>query len=110
MRLLHVLVTSRLLFRPVLLLPDMSAVLSELIFKQPMLSGFPLRLALRCATVSISRDDTTVFLFFLCVSRCGLAVRRSTGKHKHLGSIRFGSPFSSKMVVYGHRLVPLPTQ
>ena len=28
-------------------------------------------------------------------SRCGLAVRRLAGKRKDLGSIRFGSPFSS---------------
>ena len=37
------------------------------------------------------------------VSRCGLAVRRLAGKQKDLGSIRFGSPFSSlrKNVVYG---------
>ena len=32
---------------------------------------------------------------FLQVSRCGLAVRRLAGKQKDLGSIRFGSPFSS---------------
>ena len=33
-------------------------------------------------------------------------------KHEDLGSIRFGSPFSSlqKIVVYGHCLVTLPTQ
>ena len=31
------------------------------------------------------------------------------GKIKDLGSIRFGSPFSSKLVVYGHCLVTLPT-
>ena len=29
------------------------------------------------------------------VSRCGLVVRRLAGKQKDLGSIRFGSPFSS---------------
>ena len=46
------------------------------------------------------------------VSRCGLAVWRLAGKQKDLGSIRFGSPFSSikKIVVYGHCLVTLPTQ
>ena len=44
------------------------------------------------------------------VSRCGLAVRRSACKQKDLGSIRLGSLFSSKMVVYGHCLVTLPTQ
>ena len=44
------------------------------------------------------------------VSRCGLAVRRWAGKQKDLGSIRFGSPFSSRVVVYGHCLVTLPTQ
>ena len=32
---------------------------------------------------------------FETVSRCGLAVRRLAGKQKDLGSIRFGSPFSS---------------
>ena len=31
----------------------------------------------------------------LSVSRCGLVVRRLAGKQKDLGSIRFGSPFSS---------------
>ena len=48
----------------------------------------------------------------LCnLSRCGLAVRRYAGKQKDLGSILFfGSPFSSKMVVYGHCVVTLPTQ
>ena len=46
------------------------------------------------------------------VSRCGLAVRRLAGQQKDLGSIRFGSPFSSlqKIVVYGHCLVTLSTQ
>ena len=37
-----------------------------------------------------------------CVSRCGLAVKRSADKRKDLGSIRFGSPFSSKIVVLGY--------
>ena len=51
-------------------------------------------------------------LSVIFVSRCGLAVRRLAGKQKDLGSIRFGSPFSSlqKIVVYGHCLVTLPTQ
>ena len=44
------------------------------------------------------------------VSRCGLVVRRLAGKQKDLGSTLFGSPFSSKIVVYGHCLVTLPTQ
>ena len=46
------------------------------------------------------------------VSRCGLAVRRLAGKQKDLGSIRFGSPFSSfqKNVVHGHCPVTLRTQ
>ena len=44
------------------------------------------------------------------VIRCGLAVRRYAGKQKDLGSIRFRPPFSSKIVVYGHCLVTLPTQ
>ena len=44
------------------------------------------------------------------MSRCGPAVRRYDGKQKDLGSIRFGCPFSSKIVVYGHCLVTLPTQ
>ena len=35
------------------------------------------------------------------MSRCGLAVRRWAGKQKDLGSIRFGCPFSKKVVVYG---------
>ena len=46
----------------------------------------------------------------LFVNRCGLAVKRYAGKQKDLGSIRFGSPLSSKMVVYVHCLVTLPTQ
>ena len=33
--------------------------------------------------------------FTVVSSRCGLAVRRLAGKQKDLGSIRFGSPFSS---------------
>ena len=49
-------------------------------------------------------------LSYRFVSRCGLAVRRLAGKQKDLGSIRFRSPFSSKIVVYGHCLVTLPTQ
>ena len=44
------------------------------------------------------------------VRRCGLAVRRKAGQRKDLDSIRFGSSFSSKIVVYGHCLVTLPTQ
>ena len=48
--------------------------------------------------------------FALPMSRCGLAVRRLAGKQKDLGSNRFGSPFSSKIVVHGHCLVTLPTQ
>ena len=44
------------------------------------------------------------------VSRCGLVARRQAGKQKDLGPIRFGFPFSSEIVVYGHCLVTLPTQ
>ena len=36
----------------------------------------------------------------VAVSRCGLVVRRLAGKQKDLGSIRFGSPFSSKIVFF----------
>ena len=39
------------------------------------------------------------------MSQCGLAVRHKAGKQKNLGSILFGSPFSTKIVVYGHCLV-----
>ena len=39
--------------------------------------------------------------FTVPVSRCGLAVRRLAGKQKDLGSIHFGSPLSSEIVVYG---------
>ena len=42
-----------------------------------------------------------MFPFDLHESRCGLTVRRQAGKQKDLGSIRIGSPFSSKIVVYG---------
>ena len=43
------------------------------------------------------------------MSQLGLVVRCSAGKRKDLGStLRFGSPFSSKLVVYGHCLVTLP--
>ena len=39
------------------------------------------------------------------VTRLGLVVRRSAGKRKDTGSIRrFGSPLSSKIVIYGHCL------
>ena len=37
----------------------------------------------------------TMCTLLLAVSRCGLAVRRLAGKQKDLGSIRFGSLFSS---------------
>ena len=47
---------------------------------------------------------------FRLVSRCGLAVRRCAGNKKDLGSIRFGSPFSSEIVVYGRFLLILSTQ
>ena len=43
------------------------------------------------------------------MSQLGLVVRCSAGKRKDLGStLRFGSPFSSKLVVYGHCLTTLP--
>ena len=39
----------------------------------------------------------------------GLVVRHLAGKQKDLGStLRFSSPFSSKIVVYGHCLMTLP--
>ena len=44
------------------------------------------------------------------MSRCDLVARPFAGKQKDLGLICFGSPFSSKSVVYGHCLVTLPTQ
>ena len=47
---------------------------------------------------------------FASVSQFGTAVRSYTGKRTGLGSspCRFGSPLSSKHVVYGHCLVTLP--
>ena len=42
---------------------------------------------------------------YLYVSQCGLVVKQTD-----LSSICFGSPFSSKIVVYGRCLVTLPTQ
>ena len=43
------------------------------------------------------------------VSRLGLVVRHSAGKRNDAGSTpRFGSPFSSIIVIYGHCLVTLP--
>ena len=43
------------------------------------------------------------------LSQLGLVVRRSAGKRKDPGSIpRFGSPFSSQIVIDGHCLVTLP--
>ena len=43
------------------------------------------------------------------MSQLGLVVRRSAGKRKDPGAtIRFGSPFSSQIVTYGHCLVTLP--
>ncbi|WP_293650734.1 hypothetical protein, partial [Thiolapillus sp.] len=61
----------------------------------------------RCLSIEVDGGGNVAL-----VSRCGLAVRRLAGKQKDLGSIRFGSPFSSlqKIVVYGHCLVTLPTQ
>ena len=50
--------------------------------------------------VSVDVKPNVSFPFFASVSRCGLTVRRLAGKQKDLGSIRFGSPFSSKIVVY----------
>ena len=42
----------------------------------------------------------------LFVSQLGLVARRSAGKREDAGSTpRFGSPFSSKIVIYGHCLV-----
>ena len=42
-----------------------------------------------------------VILLMAAVSRCLPAVRRLAGKQKDLGSIHFGSPLSSEIVVYG---------
>ena len=44
------------------------------------------------------------------MNRCGLEVRRYTSRQERLRFDRFGSPFSSKVLVYGHDLVTLPTQ
>ena len=41
------------------------------------------------------------------MSQFGLAVRRWAGKQTDFVRIRFGSPFSSKVVVCGHCLVTL---
>ena len=47
-------------------------------------------------TVSVDvKQYLYVCMFSMLVSRYGLAVRRLAGKQKDLGSIRFGSPFSS---------------
>ena len=54
-----------------------------------------------------SRADSGIELL---VSRCGLVVRRYAGKQEGLGSVCFGTPFSSKCVVYGHCIVTLPTE
>ena len=49
------------------------------------------------------------YLLAVGVSRLGLVVMCSAGKRKDAGSIpRFGSTFSSKIVIYGHCLVSLP--
>ena len=43
------------------------------------------------------------------VNRLGLVVRLPAGKRKYAGSTpRFGSPFSSKIVMYEHCFVTLP--
>ena len=51
------------------------------------------------STTEVSLKTRRDLLFgnfvFGVVSRCGLAVRRLAGKQKDLGSIRFGSSFSS---------------
>ena len=46
-------------------------------------------------SLMVSVDVKPYVLLPSPVSRCGLAVRRQAGKQKDLGSIRFGSPFSS---------------
>ena len=47
-------------------------------------------------TVSVDvKQYLYVCMFSMLVSRYGLAVRRLAGNQKDLGSIRFGSPFSS---------------
>ena len=52
----------------------------------------------------------TMPVFRLWGSRLGLVVRFQADEQKDPGSIRFESPFSSKLVVYGHCLVTLLTQ
>ena len=48
-------------------------------------------------------------LCMMMVSQLGLVARRSAGEWKDTGSTpRFGSPLSSKTVIYGHCLVTLP--
>ena len=47
----------------------------------------------------------TFSLYLRSASRCGLALRRYAGKHKDFGSIRFGFPFSSKILVYRHSVL-----
>ena len=64
----------------------------------------------RLSDSQMSTWGQNVWLTFVCVSRLGLVVlSRSAGKRKDAASIpRFGSPFSSKIVIYGHCLVTLP--
>ena len=62
----------------------------------------------RESLITLQAYKSVVHLHLL-LSRCGVAVRCQAGKQKDLGSIRFGSPFSWKIVVYGHWLMTLPT-
>ena len=60
-------------------------------------------------TRSSDRKTTTQACTLFC-EQVWPSGKGQAGKQKDLGSIRFGSLFSSKMVVYGHCLVALPTQ
>ena len=59
---------------------------------------------------SCTRTVTDLFFTTQPIPCDGEPVWPSGSKQKDLGSILFGSPFSSKIVVYGHCLVTLPTQ
>ena len=52
-------------------------------------------------TVVDTTEAASISFQLVVLSRFGLVVRRWAGKQTDLSSIRFGSPFSPKIMVYG---------
>ena len=67
----------------------------EVCFRKSMITSFVFDVFRGVTRWYKLMQQIDVILLMAAVSRCGLAVRRLAGKQKDLGSIRFGSPFSS---------------